>query len=159
LTYCTNFRRLDARALVFDRFYRGLPSFDANPEDADTVRYFLLESLRLFAQDRLAERCTERIDEPARLARRHCYYYRDKVLQPPLGWFGPAEQQLLTWVSGAWSNIRRAVDTSMAAGMPVVGLLICVGLQSLRALVVIGSLSEIRGRLDQTLAATEASEP
>src|SRR5262249_34394575 len=32
---------------------------------ADTVRYSLLESLRLFAQDRLAERSTEDIDEPA----------------------------------------------------------------------------------------------
>ena len=126
---------------------------------ADAVRYFLLESLRLFAEDRLAERCTEHSDEPARLAQRHRHYYRDTVLQPPAEWFGAAEQQLLNWVSGAWSNIRRAIDTSMAAAEPVVGLQICVGLLSLRFSFVIGSVSEIRGRIEQTLAATHASPP
>ena len=127
---------------------------------ADAVRYFLLESLRLFAADRLAERSTEQIDEPARLARRHCYYYRDKVLHAQAEWFGPAEQELLTWATGAWSNIQRAIDTSMrTAGEPVVGLQIAVGLLSLRAPFLIGSLPEIRGRIEQTLAATQASEP
>ena len=48
---------------------------------ANTVRYFLLESLRVFAAERLAERSTAEGDEPARLAKRHCYFYRDKVLQ------------------------------------------------------------------------------
>ncbi|OMC08426.1 hypothetical protein A5736_06480 [Mycobacterium sp. SP-6446] len=125
----------------------------------EAVRYSLLESLRLFAADRLAERSTEAIDEPTRLARRHCYYYRNKVLQPQSEWFGPAEQDLLTWASGAWSNIRRAIDASMAAGKPAVGLQICVGLLSLRAPFFLGSFSEIRGRLEQTLAATQASQP
>jgi predicted ATPase/DNA-binding CsgD family transcriptional regulator len=125
----------------------------------DTVRYFVLESLRLFASERLAERSTEEADEPARLARRHCYYYRDKVLQPQSEWFGPAEQQLLNWASGAWSNIRRAIDTSMAAGEPVVGLQITVGLLSLRAPFFLGSFSEIRGRVEQTLAATQKPGP
>ena len=124
---------------------------------ADTVRYFLLESLRLFASERLVERSTEQIDEPARLAARHYYYYCDKILVAQAEWFGPAEQQLLTWAVGAWSNIRRAIDTSMAAGEPVVGLQIAVGLLSLRAPFFLGSLSEIRGRVEQTLAATQAS--
>jgi predicted ATPase/DNA-binding CsgD family transcriptional regulator len=126
---------------------------------ANTVRYSLLESLRLFAQDRLAERSTEDVDEPARLARRHCYYYRDKVLQAFAHSFGPAEPELLTWAMGAWSNIQSAIDTSMAANEPVVGLQIGVGMLSLRALLLIGSLPEIRGRIEQTLAATQASEP
>jgi DNA-binding CsgD family transcriptional regulator len=126
---------------------------------ADTVRYFLLESLRLFAAERLAERSTEQIDEPARLARRHCYYYRNKVLHAQANWFSPAEQQLLKWAMGAWSNIRRAIDTSMAAGRPVVGLQIAMGLLSLRAPFLIGSLPEIRGRIEQTLAASQASGP
>jgi predicted ATPase/DNA-binding CsgD family transcriptional regulator len=126
---------------------------------ADTVRYFLLESLRLFAAERLAERSTEEVDEPARLARRHCYYYRDKVLHAQAHWFSPAEQQLLNWAMGAWSNIRRAIDTSMAAGKPVVGLQIAVGLLSLRAPFLIGSLPEIRGRVEQTLAASQSSGP
>jgi predicted ATPase/DNA-binding CsgD family transcriptional regulator len=125
---------------------------------ANTVRYSLLESLRLFAEDRLAERSTKQIDEPARLAARHYYYYRDKVLHAQAEWFGPAEQELLTWAMGAWSNIRRAIDNSMAAGKPVVGLQICVGVLSLRALFLLGS-SEIRGRIEQTLTATHASGP
>jgi predicted ATPase len=95
---------------------------------ADTVRFFLLESLRLFAADRLSERSAEQADEPTRLARRHCYYYRDKMLQAQAERFGPAEEELLSWATGEWSNIGRAIDTSMAAGEPVVGLQICVGL-------------------------------
>jgi DNA-binding CsgD family transcriptional regulator len=127
---------------------------------ADTVRYFLLESLRLFAAERLAERATGEIDEPARLAARHCYYYRNKILRAQAEWFGPAEQELLTWAMGAWSNIRCAIDTSMRTdGEADVGLQIAVGVLSLRAPLFIGSLSEIRGRIEQTLAATDASQP
>jgi predicted ATPase/DNA-binding CsgD family transcriptional regulator len=126
---------------------------------ADTVRYFLLESLRLFAADRLAERSTAEIDQPTLLARRHCYYYRDKVSQPQHEWFGSAEQGMRNWASGAWSNIRRAIDTSLQSGEPVVGLQICVGLLSLRAPLFLCSLPEIRGRVEQTLAATQASGP
>jgi hypothetical protein len=88
---------------------------------ADTVRYFLLESLRLFAADRLAERSAGQAGEPARLACRHYYYYRDKVVHAQAEWFGPAEQALLSWAAGAWSNIGRAIETSMVAGEPVVG--------------------------------------
>jgi predicted ATPase/DNA-binding CsgD family transcriptional regulator len=127
---------------------------------ANKVRYFLLESLRLFAEERLAEGSTGAIDEPARLARRHCYYYRGKVLQPRAEWFGPAEQELLNWASGAWSNIQRAIDTSMhAAREAVVGLQICVGLMSLRAPFFVGSLPEMRFRIEQTLANTQAVQP
>jgi predicted ATPase/DNA-binding CsgD family transcriptional regulator len=125
---------------------------------AGTVRYFLLESLRVFAAERLAERSTEHTDEPGRLARRHCYYYRDKVVQAQAQLFGPAEQELLNWAVGAWSNIGRAIDTSMAQGKPVVGLQICVGVLALRA-PFISSFPEIRGRIEQTLAATQTSQP
>jgi predicted ATPase/DNA-binding CsgD family transcriptional regulator len=126
---------------------------------ADAARYYLLESLRLFAEDRLAERSTEHIDEPARLARRHCYYYRDKVLQAQAEWVGPAEQELLAWARGAWSNIRRAIDTSMhTLGEAAVGLQICVGLLTDRAPLLFGSLPEIQARIAQTLIATQASE-
>jgi predicted ATPase/DNA-binding CsgD family transcriptional regulator len=126
---------------------------------ADSVRYFLLESLRLFAAERLAERSTEQIDEPARLSARHYHYYRDKVLHAQAQLSGPADQELLTWSVGAWSNIRRAIDTSMAAGESVMGLQIAVGLLSLRGPFLIGSWPEIRGRVEQTLAVTQASRP
>jgi predicted ATPase/DNA-binding CsgD family transcriptional regulator len=124
-----------------------------------TVRYFLPESLLLFAADRLAERSTGQVDEPARLTRRHCYYYRNKVVQAQAQWFGPTEQELLNWAAGAWSNIRRAIDNSMAANEPTVGLQICVSVLSLRAPSLIGSLSEIRARTERALAATRVSQP
>ena len=126
---------------------------------ADAVRYSLLESLRLFAAERLAERSTDQIDEPTRLAQRHCCYYRDKVVHAQAEWFGPAEEELWNWTSGAWSNIRRAIDTSMrATGEAAAGLQICVALLSLRAPFLIGSLSEIGSRIEQTLAAIQTSE-
>jgi predicted ATPase/DNA-binding CsgD family transcriptional regulator len=126
----------------------------------ETVCYSLLESLRLFAAERLVERSTEKIDEPARLAARHRRYYRNRLLRPQAQGFGPAEQELLNWARGAWPNIQRAIDTSMqVAGEAVVGLQICVGLLSRRAPFFLGSVPEIRGRLEQSLAATEVLEP
>jgi predicted ATPase/DNA-binding CsgD family transcriptional regulator len=148
--------RMEIRELLERLVEQSLVSIHITAEE---VRYYLLETLRLFAAERLAERSTEEVDEPARLAWRHCYYYRDKVLEPPVVWFGPAEQELLSWAPGAWSNIRRAIDTSMAAGKPAVGLQICVGLLSLRALFYLGSVPEIRSRIEQTLAATQALQP
>jgi predicted ATPase/DNA-binding CsgD family transcriptional regulator len=124
-----------------------------------TVHYFLLESLRLFGADRLAERSTGQVDEPARLARRHCYYYRNTVRLAQTQLLGPAEPEVLDWAIGAWSNIGRAIDASMAAGEPVVGLEVCAGLLALRLALSISSLSEIRGRIEQTLDATWASQP
>jgi predicted ATPase/DNA-binding CsgD family transcriptional regulator len=145
--------RAEIRELLERLVQRSLVSIHMT---ADTVRYFLLESLRLFASDRLAERGGAGIDESARLARRHCYYYRDKVLYAQAEWFGPEEQELLTWAAGAWSNIRRAIDTSLhTVGEAVVGLQIAV---SVRSPFLIGSVSEIRGRIEHTLAATHASQ-
>ena len=124
---------------------------------ADSVRYSLLESLRLFASDRLAERSSDETDEPVLLARRHCYYYCDKFVHAQAQWFGPAEQQLLNSARGAWSNALRAIDASMQAGEAVTGLQIAVSLLSLRAPFFVGSLSEIRSRVEQTLAAMPTS--
>jgi predicted ATPase/DNA-binding CsgD family transcriptional regulator len=124
-----------------------------------TVHYFLLESLRLFGSDRLAQRSAGQVDEPARLARRHWYYYRNTFRLAEAQLLGPAEPEVLDWAIGAWSNIGRAIDASMAAGEPVVGLEICVGLLALRVAFSISSLSEIRARIEQTLAATQVSQP
>jgi predicted ATPase/DNA-binding CsgD family transcriptional regulator len=149
--------RSEIRALLERLVEQSLVSIHIT---ADKVRYSLLETLRLFAAERLAERSTDTIDEPARMARRHCYYYRDRVLQPQAEWFGPAEQDLLNWAMGAWSNIRRAIDTSIqTVANPTAGLQICAALLSLRAPFFLGSLPEIRSRIEQTLAATRASQP
>jgi DNA-binding CsgD family transcriptional regulator len=125
---------------------------------SDTPRYFLLESLRLFASQRLAQRSSGQLDEPARLARRHCCYYRNKVTHAYAEWFGPAQPELLNWAFGAWSNIVRAIDTGLhTAGQAVVGLQIARLLGSPPLLA--GSLSEIRAHMERALAATQRSEP
>ncbi|MEU7767631.1 LuxR C-terminal-related transcriptional regulator [Nocardia sp. NPDC049190] len=92
---------------------------------ATEVRYSLLESIRVFAQQRLKERCTGALDEPARLARRHRRYYRDRVVQLQLNWFGPADQN---WAHAAWDNIMTAIETSLTSGEPALGLEIAAGL-------------------------------
>jgi predicted ATPase/DNA-binding CsgD family transcriptional regulator len=148
--------RSEIRDLLDRLVEQSLVSAHAN---GSTVHYFLLESLRLFGSDRLAERSTGQIDEPARLARRHCYYYRNTFLLVQAQLLGPAEPEVLDWAIGAWSNIGRAIDTSTAAGEPVVGLEICVGLLALRVAFSISSLSEIRARIEQTLAASQAPQP
>jgi predicted ATPase/DNA-binding CsgD family transcriptional regulator len=122
----------------------------------DTVRYFLLESLRLFAAERLAERSSDQINQPARLAQRHCYHYRDKVLQLQAEWNGSAQAELMMWARWAWPNIRAAIDTSIAAGEPAIGLRIAVGLLPLRAAFYFGSLAEVQGRFERALASTRA---
>jgi DNA-binding CsgD family transcriptional regulator len=126
---------------------------------ADSTRYSLLESLRVFASERLAERSDDKLDEPARMAQRHCYYHRNKVLQLQAEWFGPTEQEMLNWAYRSWANIRRAIDHSLAAGEPEIGLQTCVGLLPLRASFYLNSLPEIRNRIEQALAATQASDP
>ncbi|MFE7744717.1 AAA family ATPase [Nocardia sp. NPDC057455] len=123
---------------------------------ATTVRYSLLESFRVFAQQRLAERG----GEPARLARRHRRYYRDKVRAAAAGWFGPDEQDLLDWARAAWDNLLSAMAGSLdAPEEAAVGLEIAAGLIALRSPFFTGSLREPRRWAERTLAASRALDP
>ncbi|MBF6169639.1 hypothetical protein IU486_33700 [Streptomyces gardneri] len=123
---------------------------------ATTVRYSLLESFRVFAQQRLAERGAE----ADRLARRHRRYYRDKVAAAAAGWFGPAEQQLLDWARAAWDNLLCAMEGSLATpGEAAVGLEIAAGLIALRSPFFTGSLREPRRWAERTLAASRDLDP
>ncbi|WP_280299311.1 ATP-binding protein [Nocardia abscessus] len=118
---------------------------------ATTVRYSLLESFRVFAQQRLDESDGER----ARLERRHRRYYRDKVVAARTGWFGPAEQELLDWARAAWDNLLCAMAGSLATPEEAaVGLEIAVGLIALRSPFFTGSLREPRRWAERTLAAS-----
>ncbi|MEU4345723.1 LuxR C-terminal-related transcriptional regulator [Nocardia sp. NPDC023852] len=122
----------------------------------DTARYSLLESFRVFAQQRLRERG----DEWARLMRRHRCYYRDKVVAAQAEWFGPAEQDLLDWARAAWDNLLCAIDGSLSTpGEAAVGLEIAVGLIALRIPFFRGSLREPRRWAERTLAATRGRDP
>ncbi|MFQ6329597.1 ATP-binding protein [Nocardia sp. CWNU-33] len=125
-----------------------------------TTRYFLLESLRIFAARRLRERTAGEVDEPARLAARHRRYYRDKVVYAAANWFGPAEQEFLYWARAAWDNILTAVEGSITTpGDSALGLEICVGLLALRLPFFKGSIRETRRSTERALAATHALTP
>ncbi|MEU5763866.1 AAA family ATPase [Nocardia sp. NPDC047648] len=123
---------------------------------ATTVRYSLLESVRLFAQ----QRASERGGEPARLARAHRRYYRDKVVAARAGWFGPDEQRLLDWARAAWDNLLCAMAGSLATAQEAaVGLEIAAGLIALRCPFLTGSLREPRRWAERTLAASRELDP
>ncbi|MEU2041969.1 helix-turn-helix transcriptional regulator [Nocardia niwae] len=123
---------------------------------ATTVRYSLLESVRLFAQQRLAERD----GESDRLARRHRRYYRDKVVAARAEWFGPGEQDLLDWARAAWDNLLCAMAGSLATPEEAaVGLEIATGLIALRCPFLTGSLREPRRWAERTLAVSRALDP
>lgn len=120
------------------------------------VRFSVVESLRLYARDRLADRGS---DERSRLARRHLYYYRDKVVEAARRWFSPAERELLDWATAAWGNIVTAIETSIITGEAGAGLEICIGLIQLRLPFFFGSIREFRRWTERCLEASEKLTP
>ncbi|WP_159851020.1 ATP-binding protein [Nocardia sp. CY41] len=125
-----------------------------------TVRYSLLESLQIFAQQRLCQRSTGGVDEPSRLAGRHRRYYRDKVAHAAATCVSPAEQDLMDWARASWDNILVAIDTSITTpGEAAVGLEICAGLLALRVPFVKGSFREMRRWTERCLQASRALTP
>ncbi|WP_280369321.1 helix-turn-helix transcriptional regulator [Nocardia abscessus] len=121
-----------------------------------TVRYSVVESLRLFARDRLAERGA---NERSQLERRHMHYYRDKVVDAAGRWFSPAERELLDWATAAWGNIVTAIETSINTGEADAGLEICGGLIQLRLPFFFGSIREFRRWTERCLEASEKLTP
>ncbi|WP_280442731.1 helix-turn-helix transcriptional regulator [Nocardia brasiliensis] len=122
-----------------------------------TVRYSLLESIRVFAAQRLRERGA---DEPARLERRHRRYYRDKISVLCTSWYSPAELEHMDWARAAWGNLRVAIEGSLATGEEApVGLKITVGLLRLRVALLRGTLRETWSWTERTLRATADAGP
>lgn len=120
-------------------------------------RYSMLESLRVYAWDRLRDNDP---GEPARLATRHLAYYRDRVVDAARNWFSPRERQLVMWARSTWSNIVAAIETSITTrGEAEAGLQICIGLITLRVPFVRGSIRDIRGLAERCLEASETLTP
>ncbi|UAK30396.1 AAA family ATPase [Nocardia asteroides] len=123
-----------------------------------TVRYSLVESLRVYAQQRLRERSSREIDEPARSADRHLRYYRDKIAYAAANWFrSDGEQKLVTWARSAWANVLTAIENSLTTGQAGIGLEICLGLINLRMPFIRGSLRGMRQWTQRCLDATRTS--
>ncbi|WP_327113632.1 LuxR C-terminal-related transcriptional regulator [Nocardia sp. NBC_01730] len=125
---------------------------------AVTVRYYLLESVRVFVRDRLSVRGDD-LDE-VRLLARHRRYYRDRVAAGPATWYGPREQGWLDWARAAWDNILIAIETSLAdPEEAVVGLETATTLMALRVPFITGSNRAITGLTEQALEATRFVDP
>ncbi|WP_433208684.1 helix-turn-helix transcriptional regulator [Nocardia sp. CA-107356] len=124
---------------------------------SSAVRYSLLESLRLFAGDRLTQRGP---DERVRLARRHLHYYRDTVADAAHHWFSPAERELLDGIRAAWPNIVTAIENSTTTpGEALVGLEICRDLIRVREPFLQGSIREVSRWTDRCLKASQKLTP
>ncbi|WP_459549707.1 ATP-binding protein [Nocardia sp. X0981] len=77
---------------------------------ATSVRWYLVESVRLFAADRLRRDP----EAAARLAARHRRYYRDRVVAVRSLWYGPREQSWLEWARACWDDILIGIETALA---------------------------------------------
>lgn len=122
-----------------------------------TVRYSLLESVRVFAARQLEERSVPGANEPARFIRRHQRYYRDRIIAARAIWFGGAEENLITWVRGARADLVGAMETSLISNEPTIGLEIAICLSEMRNIV--GSPREMRRWTIRALDAARAFGP
>ncbi|MBF6471973.1 MULTISPECIES: ATP-binding protein [Nocardia] len=78
---------------------------------ATTVSWYLVESVRVFARDRLRRRDRAEFD---RLAARHRRYFRDKVVAGQAIWLGPQDRAWLAWARSAWNDIVLGIESGLA---------------------------------------------
>ncbi|MGW5388110.1 ATP-binding protein [Nocardia sp. NPDC003963] len=84
-----------------------------------SVRWYLVESVRLFAGDRSRREPAE----ASRTAARHRRYHRDRVVAARSLWYGPREQSWLDWARTSWDDILMGIETGLAdPGEALVGL-------------------------------------
>ncbi|MEC3919267.1 LuxR C-terminal-related transcriptional regulator [Nocardia sp. CDC160] len=123
-----------------------------------TVRYSLLESVRLFGQARLADHAEATgVDTLAVLRGRHLRYYRDRLVAAQSTWFSPSERELLDWVRSSWDNIKLAMEASCGDAKDThLCWEIVAGLLAIRAPFHTGTLPSIRRWAQQTLNTARA---
>ncbi|GAA5057160.1 helix-turn-helix transcriptional regulator [Nocardia callitridis] len=109
---------------------RSLVSVHLGPTAA---RYYLLESVAVFARERLARRRDE-LSERSLLIRlrRH---YRDRIAAGPAVWYSTQEAEWLEWARCAWGNILLAIESSLddpdeaAVGLEIAAVLLQLRVQ------------------------------
>ncbi|WP_280441607.1 helix-turn-helix transcriptional regulator [Nocardia brasiliensis] len=125
-----------------------------------SVRYFLVESVRLFARDRLRERVGDGAGELARLTKRHRRYYRNLVSRARAEWGGPAERSTLEWMRPAWDNIMAALEIRDAdAEERTVAVEIAAVLFPLPLALLGDAVGELRERIERVLSVGEPIPP
>ncbi|MEU0541432.1 AAA family ATPase [Nocardia sp. NPDC005978] len=75
-------------------------------------RYYMLESIRLYARERLEQRQPALVTVRA-LRARHRRYYRDRIIVGHATWFGRDEQRWLEWMRSSWNNILMSLETGI----------------------------------------------
>ncbi|NUP25918.1 MAG: LuxR family transcriptional regulator [Nocardia sp.] len=75
-----------------------------------SVRWYLVESVRVFAGDRLRREPAE----ASRMAARHRRYHRDRVVAARSLWYGPRERSWLEWARTSWDDILMGIETGLA---------------------------------------------
>ncbi|WP_280455372.1 helix-turn-helix transcriptional regulator [Nocardia brasiliensis] len=123
-----------------------------------TVRYHLVESVRLFAHNRLVER-EGGSAESVRLAKRHSRYYRDIVLRARAEWGEPAEQAALDRLRPSWDNIMAALARGAgASGERAVAVQIAAALFPLPLALLGDSVVELRERIEGVLRMSDGTD-
>ncbi|WP_280493578.1 AAA family ATPase [Nocardia asiatica] len=121
-----------------------------------TTRYFLLESIRVYARSRCAARHGAPA-EMARLAARHRTHHRDELVKAQQSAFGPAEFTFIEWVRSAWPDIAIAVDNSLASGDTDTALTMALSLTTMHAPYILGVTRQIQYWTEEALTRSRAA--
>ncbi|MEU7219769.1 ATP-binding protein [Nocardia iowensis] len=124
-----------------------------------TVRFYLQESVRLFAWERLRERSLGGVSEARTLANRHRRYYRDKVTAGGALW-DQSPDEWLRWARPAFDNVLLAIEQSLDdPDEAVIGLEIAVALMSLHVPFVQGAHRAMIRLTEHALRTTGGAQP
>jgi predicted ATPase/DNA-binding CsgD family transcriptional regulator len=119
----------------------------------ESTRYFLLESVRVYARSKR----DAHPGETARLAARHRNHYREKLSAAIQSTFGPAEFTLVEWIRGAWPDIAIAIDNSLATGDIDTALTMTLSLTTMHIPYILGVTRQIQYWTEQALTRSRAA--
>ncbi|MBF6468502.1 hypothetical protein IU427_25540 [Nocardia beijingensis] len=132
-------------------------SLVSSSRTATSVRYSLLESIRVFAAYRLRERSSSAEEQ---LRSRHRHYYRDVLRDAQSNWYSSDETRALEWASAAWNDLCLAIEGSLREPEDAIaGLEISILLISLRAPFFRGALRSARRWAERALEAARPAAP
>ncbi|RJL31010.1 LuxR family transcriptional regulator [Bailinhaonella thermotolerans] len=122
-------------------------------EDADGVRYRLLDVIREYGAERLRD-----LGEEHRIRRRHRDHFLRRAREIDRAWAGPGQHELLTWLNHNHANLRVALELCASdpeeadAGLGIAGSLWALWIPA-------GHLREGRRWTELMLALTDAPTP
>ncbi|WP_187684176.1 ATP-binding protein [Nocardia wallacei] len=119
-----------------------------------TVRYYLPQSVRVFARERLRRR--DGVE--ARLLFRHRRYYREKVVAGLTAWYGPDEEDWLRWARSSWDDILLGIESGLTdPAEAAVGLDSAATLLALRVPFVTGANRAVARLTERALDVTRGT--